>query len=466
MKLICVEPNAFVLMAALTLAACATAPLPELASPPMTPWRHAVPAGPTATDLHNWWRDFHDPELEALVDRALADNLHTAQAVERLYAARVLRLHADDRYRPQVSARAADAVDYSAGQSYLVAGFDASWELGLFGRSAATRRIMQGELDTAAAELEEVRVSLVGEVVVNWLALGAAHEQAVVLAQIRDGRRQRLEMLRIREHLGLSTAMQLIEAETALAHAGTALLNVQQSIDSDAQQLAVLVGRSEPEKAWLQSGRLAHLGAFSLRQTPADLVRSRPEIRRAEAEVLRAAGEAGLARSDLMPSIGIGGTLQWATNLEHNSARHDTRIGAIGPNIDIPLFNWGARLAQSKEKSFALQASVLAYREAVLEGVAETETALGNLERQREREMLEEGVVAGAEHSSAATARRVDLKLASPLEQQAAAIDAGEAQLELVRARAARGTAYVALFKALGGAPRPPADAGNTTPSP
>ena len=109
---------------------------------------------------------------------------------------------------------------------------------------------------------------------------------------------------------------------------------------------------------------------------------------------------------------------------------------------------------------------MLAYRQAVLEGVAETETALGNLQRQRERELLEERALAAAERSSLATARRVDLKLASPMDQQTAAIDESEAQLELLRVRVARGTAYVALFKALGGAPRPAADSETTAPSP
>jgi outer membrane protein, multidrug efflux system len=454
---------AVVVIATAALTACATAPLPDLAPPSPTQWRHTVSIEPAPTDLHDWWRDFHDPQLDALVDRALVDNLNVAQALARLHGARALRAHAEDRYRPLLSARADNATDYSASASYLVAGFDASWELGLFGRSEATRRIMQGELDSASAELEDVQVSLIGEVVADWLALGAAHEQAVLLAQIRDSRQHRLELLRIRERLGLSTPWQLAEAETALAHAGIALLDVQQSIDANAQQLALLLGRAEPEAAWLQSGRLPHLGEWSLRETPADLLRTRPEIRRAEAEVLRAAGAAGLARSELLPSVGIGGTLEWATNQDQTSVQHGTQIGAIGPIIDIPLFNWGLRLAQSNAKSFALQASVLSYRELVLEGVAETETALGNLQHQRERELLDEGALAAAERSSVATARRLDLKLASPMDQQTAAIDESEAQLELVRVRAARGTAYVALFKALGGAPRPPATSEATT---
>ena len=448
-----------------TLTGCVSAPVPDRAPPDLAQWRHSVPIAAAATDLHDWWRDFHDPQLDALVDTALLNNLNAAQAAARVRAARVLRVHADDRYLPRLDARTGDAIDYGAAASYLVAGFDASWELGLFGRAEAERRMTQAELDSASAQFDGVRVSLVGEVVADWLKLGAAHQQAALLTQVRDRRQRRLELLRVRERLGLSAPEQLAEAETAGARAAVELLDVEQSIDAYAQQLALLLGRTEPDPAWLQSGQLAHLGEWSLRETPADLLRTRPEIRRAEAEVLRAAGEAGLARSELLPSVSIGGTLQWISP-EHSDLSHGTQIGALGPIIDIPLFNWGLRRAQSAAKAYALQASVLAYREAVLEGVAETETALGNLQRQREHELLEERVAEAARRSSLATARRVELKLASPLDQQAAAIDEGEAQLQLVDARAARGMAYVALFKALGGAPRPTPQSEKLPPSP
>ena len=448
---------ALLLATTVALAGCATAPLPALAPPAPAQWRHALPVGPPPTDLHGWWREFHDPQLDALVDRALVDNLSVARAVERLRAARTLWLHADNHYRPQLAARTDNAVDYSAGTSYLVGGFDASWEFGFFGRSAASGRVARGELESTAAELEEVRVTLVGDIVADWLTLGAAHERSAVLAQIRDQRQLRLEALRTRERLGLATSLQIAEAESAMARSGVALLDVQQEVDAHAQQLALLLGRSEPEAPWLLSGQLPHLDDWSLRETPADLLRTRPEIRRAEAAVVRAAGEAGLARAELLPSVGISGTLQWATDLGHTSPRHGTQISAIGPVVDIPLFDWGSRLARSRADTFQLQASVLAYREAVLEGVAETETALGNLQRRHEQEMLEAGALSAAERASAIVARRVELKLASPIDEQLAAIGRHQAQLEFLNARAARGIAYVALFKALGGAPRPPA---------
>ncbi len=457
---------AVVLLVTATLIACAAAPLPALAPPTSALWRHAVPVGPAPTDLHGWWRDFHDPQLDALVNQALANNLNVAQALERLHAARALRLHANDHYLPQLNARTVDAIDYSAGDPYRVGGFDAGWELGLFGRSEANRRVLQGEVDSAAAQLDQVRVSLVGEVVADWLALGAAHEQIALQTQIRDQRQQQLELLKTREGLGFATSLQLTEAEIALAHSGSALLEAQQSVDATAQQLAVLLGRAEPEALWLQSGEMPHLGDWSLSESPADLLRTRPEIVRAEADVLRAAGESGLARSDLLPSVGIGGTLVWAKNLEHTQSQRTTQIGTIGPLIDIPLFDWGLRMAQSNAKAFELQASVLAYRQAVLEGVAETETALGNLQRQREREVLEATALSAAKRSSAAVARRVELRLSSPMDQQTAAIVQDEAQLELLHARAARGVAYVALFKALGGAPRPATDAQTPVPHP
>lgn len=441
-----------------SLAACSTIDVPQLSPPVPQQWRHAAPAGPVATDLHGWWHQFNDPQLDALVDQALAQNLAVAAAVERLRAARSLYAHANDRFKPQLSGRTENAIEPSARAAYLVAGFDASWEIGVFGRPEANRRMLRGDSDAAAAQLDEVRVSLVGEVVADWLALGAAQEQARLLTRIRELRERRLTLLRIRAGLGLAAEAQLAEAEAAVARAGAALLDVQQAIDESAQKLALLLGRSEPEAMWLQGGRLAQLGEWSLTQTPAELLRTRPEILRAEGEVLRAAGEAGLARSDLLPSVAIGGSVVWSALINENRPTNAYRIGTIGPLLDVPLFDWGQRLAVSHARAHALKASVLAYREAVLQGVAEVENALGNLQRQRERELLQGAAVSAVLRAAAAASRRVELSLASPVEQQAAGIAQAEAELELTQARAARGVAYVALFKALGGAPLPPVD--------
>jgi outer membrane protein TolC len=199
------------------------------------------------------------------------------------------------------------------------------------------------------------------------------------------------------------------------------------------------------------------LGAWTLASAPADLLRTRPEIARAEADVLRTAGELGLARADRYPSVGLGASLLWATDLNNNRKNTvNNGIYSLGPMVDIPLFDWGMRIAAAHAKDHELQASVLAYRQAVLQGVAEVETALGNLQQQQQREQHDQTAWQALQRVEQTVQTRVRLHLDSPLDHAESQVATAQAALELADARATRGLAYVALFKALGGAPLPP----------
>lgn len=448
-----------------TLAGCSTLPLPELHPPVPTHWRQAPPSATPAapTDLRGWWRAFHDASLNALIDRALADNLDVAQAMERLEAARALHRTAGAQFLPQLRAKTEDVPDPDASASFFVAGFDALWELNLFGRGTAERRMARGDLDAAASDLRAARVSLVAEVTRDWLDLRAAQQQEQWLTRIRDMRRQQYLMLQTRQRLRLAGAQDVDRARAALAQADAALVEPRDAIDASAQQLATLLGQAEPDPAWFKAAPMPTLGAWRLHSLPADLLRSRPEILHAQAEVLRTAGEAGLARANRYPSLALGGSLIWSTSLQAHRPTDDNAVASIGPVINIPLFDWGMRAAQAHAKEHELKASVLAYRQTVLQGVAEVETALGRLRRQAEYERHCTEAAAALGHADDVMARRAALKLAGPMDQAESAIASDQAALAQVQARASHGLAFVALFKALGGAPLPAGDPSERT---
>lgn len=441
----------------LAVAGCA-APLPKLEPPLPAQWQHLSAANAAKpTDLHGWWHAFADPELDALVDRAVADNLDLAQARERLLAARVLQRHADARYLPALSAHTRDAIDPDASASFFVVGFDASWELGVFGRGTGNRREAQGNLAASVADWRAAQVSLVAEVVREWIDLRAAQEQERLLQQISQSRQREWQLLQVRRRLQLVSADAVDQAQAASAQADAALATPRQAINASAQRLAILLGQNHPDPAWLHPGTPPELGAWQLASTPAELLRTRPEIARAEAEVLRAAGAQALAHADQFPSIGLGSSMLWATDINNNHRNSTTPNGifSLGPVIDIPLFDWGMRVAARQAKDHELRASVLAYRQAVLQGVAEVETALGELQQQQQRELHSRRAWQALQHVDQSAQARVKLQLASPLDRVQSELAAAQAALDLSAARAAHSLAYVALYKALGGAPLP-----------
>ncbi len=440
---------------AIALGGCASTALRPLSPSIPAQWRHTSKAGAAKVDLRGWWHAFHDPQLDALVDTALHDNLDVAAAHEHLLAARALAQTAAAPFLPSVRAKTDDAIDPDASASFLVAGFDAVWEFPLFGRGTASRRQADGNRDAAAADLQQVRVSLVGEVVRDWLELRASQQRKITLAREEDACRQQLTLWQVRERLHLVGANRVAAAEAALAEASAALAEATQAADASAHSLAALLGRPEPNNAWLTPAALPDLGELALATTPADLLRTRPDIARAQADVLSAAGDAGMARANLFPSIGIGGSIVWSTNLTTHRRTNDNAIASAGPVLTIPLFDWGLLEAQSHVKDHELKAAVFAYRQAVLNGVAEVETALGQLEQQRVREQQTMLAASALARAQAATARRVQLGLESRIDQLDSALVADRATLATINARAARGVAFVSLYKALGGAPLP-----------
>ncbi|WP_256581277.1 MULTISPECIES: efflux transporter outer membrane subunit [unclassified Pseudomonas] len=437
---------------------CSVAPLPALKPPAPEAWRNAPsPLAPARPDLNRWWQAFNDPELDTLVDQALQNNLDVAAAVERLRAARVLSQHSQAPYLPSLGIKTHDAISPDTSSSYFLIGFDAQWELPLFGARQSADRIAEGNQALVAADLRSVQVSLVAEVTRQWVELRSAQQTERALTAIRDAQQEKLALLRVREQLGLAPHADVADAEADLARAERQLSAPQQQIQRHVQQLALLAGRPGPDPRWLKPGPQPALGQWQLNSVPADLLRTRPEITNAEAEVLVAAGELGMSRADIYPHLSLGASLQWSLNIASNRKHtpNGNSIFSAGPGISIPLFDWGQRVATARAKGHLLQAAVLAYRQAVLQGVAEAEIALSDLEQTRLREHASRQAQRATQTHLEALQHRARLGLMSPLELTTANVQALQTMQQADSASTERDIAYIALYKALGGAPLP-----------
>ncbi len=442
------------------LAGCSVAPLPALKPPTPETWRHAPHAlSPQPPDLKQWWHALNDPQLNAVVDRALQNNLDVGAAVERLRAIRALSQHAQSPYLPSLSLNTKDAVSPDTRTSYFLVGFDSVWELPLFGVQQSADRLAQGNAALAENNVRAVQVSLVAEVSRRWIELRTAQHLEQTLATIRDIRQEKLTLRRVQEQLALASSADVAAAQAEQADAEVALTRVRQRINRNAQLLAVLCGQNEPDAQWLQPGQPPKLGDWQLNSVPTDLLRTRPEIASAEASVIVAAGELGMAQADIYPHISFGTSLQWSVNIasNRNKTPSGNSIFSAGPGISIPLFDWGQRVAAAKAKDHHMQAAVLAYRQAVLEGVAEAEIALGDLEQLHAREQASRQADTAAQTRLDALQHQAALGLLNPLDLADARVKKLHAQQQLDQASTERAIAYVALYKALGGAPLPTA---------
>ncbi|MBS0463901.1 MAG: TolC family protein, partial [Proteobacteria bacterium] len=377
------------LIAGLALVACATrTTVPDLHADVPAQWSNVAADDArlgSAPELDSWWTAFHDDRLNELIRRALAQNLGVQQAALRLRAARALQHRSGTQFQPQLTFHTFSEPDPAATTSYYEIGFDAQWEFGFFGRGIGNARVASADLQSAAVGEAAARATLVAEVARDYVDLRAAQTRAGLLDRIVKLRQRRLDLAGVRLRLGLSAQIDVDQRTAELAQARADAAEPKVAIAQAQQALDVLLAQPQPDASLLESATQPSVGDVRFAPVPADLVRTRPEIRQAELDVLRAAGELGIARADLWPKLGLGGTLISATRLNGDLDHPNKAIPSLGPMIDIPLFDWGARHDVVKARDAQLQAAVLGYRHAVLEGVAEAESALAQWQGERLR---------------------------------------------------------------------------------
>ncbi len=449
--------RACALGAALALTACAThTSLPNLPRETPSTWRDhsSAPAG-LQPDLQYWWRAFNDATLDGLIERALHDNLNLQIAAERLKGARALQHRASREFWPNLNYRIYEETAPNARVGYLEVGFDSTWEFGFFGRAQGNDRVALADFNSAAIDEAAARVTISAEVAKTYIELRAAQRRTRLFYEIVTARRKQVELAEVRLRTRLGSELDLDRARLELQQALGEANEPTAAVIQTQQALAVLLGSNTPDATLSAATTQPELPDVTVRETPADLLRTRPEIRRAEQNVLKAAGELGVARADLWPKLGLVGTLISSTALTGDLDRPNRAVPLLGPTLSIPLWDWGMRRDVVNARGAALNAAVLAYREAILEGVAEVQTTLSLFDAKTKlsEASLQASLLSWSAVASAQTMRHVGL--GDGFDLLAAEIAHSQAGLQQTNALRERALAYIALYKSLGGAMPP-----------
>ena len=425
----------FTLTAAMVLTGCVEHTPPDLAQHLTPHWQHQMNADPLpAPDLYLWWRSFHAPDLDALIDASLQQNLTLAAAAEHIRAARIMAGDEPHKFLPDLHFATDDLPAPSATSSYFRAGLQSTWELGLFGKKAASAQISSGELGGVVAQAQMARVALVAEVVQTWIKLRTAQQQIILLDQMLGHTTLQINLTEVRVKLGLSAQSALAALQTLQSRQMLLRQEKQADVELALEQLALLQGRQAGDPALAIPTTQPVVADLPVASLPADLIRIRPDIQQAAATVIEAAGQLGVAKAQRYPSISIAGSFMYSLQVLgkfrfSNANVHG--VGSIGPEIDIPLFDWGQRKAKADAQEAELQAAVYAYRQTVLEAVHEVESAIAVLNAQQQRTLEQHKIITAAQHSLSAQQSLQQLGLVSPLEMLSDQQAVLQAQLEL-----------------------------------
>ena len=345
-------------------------------------------------EVADWWKTFGDPVLDKLVAEAVSGNLTLQQAEARIRQARASRGVTEAAWWPDLNATA----DYRRtrtpnGQGGGIeanqyrAGFDSVWELDVFGATSRAVEASDANIIAAVEDRRNVLVTLLGDVALNYIDLRGAQER-IKLAQNNLLTQQRtLDVTRRQFAGGFVAGLDVANAEAQVASTRSIIPGLESQARQDIYALAVLLGR-EPGALIEQLTPSAPIPTTPPEVPvglPSELLRRRPDIRRAEAQLHASTALIGVAVADLYPRFSLTGNIGVSSGTLAGLGNLNNQNWGIGPSASWQLFSAGRVQSNILVQKALRDQSTLAYRQTVLTALGEVESALVAYAKDQER---------------------------------------------------------------------------------
>jgi NodT family efflux transporter outer membrane factor (OMF) lipoprotein len=358
----------------------------------------------TAADpnlLSQWWTTFDDATLNSLIDLADANNLDLKAALARIDQSRALRAYAAGENLPTVNAvgsytrsRVSKHGPYAPADgstpdpaSLYSAGFDAAWEIDLFGRIRRSVESAQATLEQSIEDFRSVRISLYAEVARNYIELRTAQARIHYAAANIEIQRKTLELAQNRFDLEIAPSLDVAQARLNLANTESEIPSLRITENAALNRLAVLTGTTPYtlREALVHPEPLPSLESVLTAGLPAELLRRRPDIRSAERALASQTARIGAAQAQRYPSFSLFGTLELQASHISNLGDWSSRAYAFGPGLRWNLFDGNRLQSLVNVEESRTRELAAAYEASVLRAMEEVENALVGYVQENER---------------------------------------------------------------------------------
>ncbi len=438
---------------------------PAIDAPPAYVGTVPQPAPPVVdkavASLTRWWTLFDDPLLVSLIERAVQTNLDVQVAEARVRQARAAVQGAQSFLWPTInttgSAHRARTPGFPGNRGNIdvlyQAGFDASWELDIFG--GARRNIEASEADLAAADeaRQDVLVTLTGEVAQTYIDLRSFQQRIAIARRNLQTQTQSARITRQRFEAGFVSGLDVANAEAQAATTAATIPLLESAAQQSIYRLSILLGLNPADLL----PELAPPAPIPLQPpvvplgVPSELLQRRPDLRKAEAQLHAATARIGVATADLYPRFTIGASAGLTSSDGIGSIGPGNRFWSIGPSVSWNVFDAGRTRANIEQQEAIGLQTLLTYRQSVLNALQEVENALiASTKEQEHRDELVKAVISNR--------RALDLSMRLYTQGQTDFLSVIESQRALFLTEDALAsstgtvlTDLVGLYKALGG---------------
>jgi outer membrane protein, multidrug efflux system len=391
-------PRSFTIVAIVVAGGCVVGPnyQPAPANPPATwisPNANELTSG--TTPPVSWWACFNDVELDSLIQRAAQSNLDLRVAEARLRQARAVRGSSAADFWPAVTASGSAARAKQSENQPLIgalplppnfpfeysvyqAGFDASWELDVFGGKRRALEAATADWEGAIEARNDAMVTLLAEVARNYVELRGAQQRLEIARRDLKLEEEALELTHARLQGGVATELDVTRTAALLAGMQAEIPPLETDLRAAMYGLAVLLGQSPGELV----AELAPSGALPRPPPevpiglPSDLLRRRPDVRRAERQLAAETARIGAAKSEWFPKISLTGDAGFESVSVSKWFEPASRFWSIGPSVQWNALDFGRVRAQVHAQTAVQEAALATYQKAVLVSLQEAEDAV------------------------------------------------------------------------------------------
>ncbi|MBD9484074.1 TolC family protein [Pseudomonas sp. PDM14] len=452
----------------LALAACAVGP--DYQAPATEP---ATVASAEAMELDRsrfettWWQQFDDPTLNQLVQQSLKENRELRVAFARLRAARSIRDDVANDQLPTVTSRASGEFgkaqqpptsEERVRQERYDLGLDMAWELDLFGRIQRQIESSEAQIDVAEAELYQLQVSLIAELVDAYGDLrGAQLRERIARENLKNQQESRGLTEQLRD-AGVGNELDVLRADARLAATEASLPQLQAEGARARNRIATLLGqRPEQLSVDLSPQPLPVIAKALPIGDPAELLRRRPDIRAAERQLAASTANIGVATADLFPRVSLSGFLGFTAGRGSQLGAADARAWGVAPSITWAAFDLGSVRARLRGAKAEADGALASYEQQVLLALEESENAFSDYAKRQQRlvSLVRQSEASRAAAQQAAVRYRegtVDFLVLLDAERERLAAEDAQALAEVELYRG-----IVSIYKALGGGWQPQA---------
>ncbi len=415
-----------------------------------------------------WWRAFNDPLLDRIIDDAVTNNLDLALATERIVEARSIARLDLANFNPVVGLSASvtdqrqsetsvlpvgQIPNFRADNTIYSAGFDASWEVDVFGRKQLVDDIGLLRIESSEESKRDVLVSLISEVARIYFRLRAAQLEIQAIESNIAFQSELVELTRVKRDFGEASNFDVESTEVLLLDYQARLPEIQGRVRANGIRLNILTGQSPAsvnDELLMPSAAFSNLPIASVGLT-SDLLRRRPDVRRAERNFLLAARQADLTEISTYPRFSLLGSAGPETVDIADLFDSRSLAFALGAMLDWTLYDGGRSDNEEKVSESKLKQAEISYRQSVLTALEDVEVSASNYSRANETAGKRQAVVEVRQRLADIARQRYDAGTATLLEVLDSQRSLGDAVVNRSRANADQAIALIALYKALGG---------------